>query len=340
MRGARIATVHGLRLLWCIAGMPAWRLPAFLRRAPAPRPAPAERLECYLRKRLHSASGPGELEIGLSIERGESVALLGPSGSGKTTLLRLLAGLLPADAGHIAAFGRLWLDCAAGIDLPPRRRRAGLVFQDYALFPNMSVRGNLRFALPRGRRPGRADELLELAGLAALADVKPARLSGGQQQRLALVRALAAEPELLLLDEPLSALDGALRRELQEALAALRAEQRTTLVLVTHDPAEALRLADRALLLEAGRVAASGTPAELFGARAAALQLAGRVVACERAADGSARYRIESQGRWCLARAAAGARLAVGDDVLLAAADWLATPLEGAEAAQHGEQRQ
>lgn len=300
-------------------------LPALLRRSRAARACAPDRLDFHLRKRLVAADGPVTLDVALSLSRGESLALLGPSGTGKTSLLRLLAGLLPADDGHVAAFGRLWLDRAAGIDLPARRRRAGLVFQDYALFPNMSVRGNVRFALPRGVPSSRADQLLELVGLAGLADRAPGRLSGGQQQRLAL----AAEPELLLLDEPLSALDGALRRELQEALAALRAHRRTTLILVTHDPAEALRLADRAVLLEAGAVVADGSPAALFGADAAdaTLLLAGRVLACETAADGSPRYRIESQGRQCLARVAPGTVLAPGDGVLLGAGDWRATPL-------------
>lgn len=304
-------------------------LPALLRRSRAARACVPDRLDFHLRKRLVAADGPVTLDVALSLSRGESLALLGPSGTGKTSLLRLLAGLLPADDGHIAAFGRLWLDRAAGIDLPARRRRAGLVFQDYALFPNMSVRGNLRFALPRGVRSSQADELLELVGLAGLADRAPGRLSGGQQQRLALARALAAEPELLLLDEPLSALDGTLRRELQEALAALRARRRTTLILVTHDPAEALRLCERAVLLEAGAVVADGSPAALFGADAAdaPLLLAGRVLACETAADGSPRYRIESQGRQCLARVAPGTVLAPGDGVLLSAGDWRATPL-------------
>ncbi|WP_460427420.1 ATP-binding cassette domain-containing protein [Azotobacter armeniacus] len=312
--------------------MHAFTLPSFLRRSRPIRPLPPERLHFHLRKRLASTSGPIELNIELDLERGASLALLGPSGSGKTTLLRLLAGLQPADAGHIAAFGQLWLDSACGIDRPPRKRRAGLVFQDYALFPNMSVQGNVRFALPAGTPARRADELLELVGLAGLANERPARLSGGQQQRLALARALAAEPDLLLLDEPLSALDGTLRRELQDALASLREHQRTTLVLVTHDPGEALRLCERAVLLEAGRVVADAAPARLFGAgrfpdAESRLILAGRVIERVSAADGSPLYRIEAEGRTCLASAASGACLAPGDSVLVSAGDWLASPL-------------
>lgn len=306
--------------------------PALSRRYRPARFCAPDRLDFHLRKRLSSADGPVTLDVSLSLARGESLALLGPSGTGKTTLLRLLAGLLPADDGRIAAFGRLWLDRATGIDLPARRRRAGLVFQDYALFPNMSVRGNLRFALPRRAPKRRADELLELVGLAGLADRAPGCLSGGQQQRLALARALAAEPEVLLLDEPLSALDGRMRRELQDALIALRAERCTTLLLVTHDPAEALRLCRRAVLLEAGRVVADGSPAQLFGNGSAVeaesrVVLAGRVLDCLDEGGGETRYRIEAEGRICLARPAPGVLLVPGDSVLISAGDWLASPV-------------
>lgn len=237
------------------------------RRPDADVPA-ADCLQLHLTKALATADGALTLDVALRIERGESVALLGPSGGGKTTLLRMLAGLTAADAGHIHAFGAVWLDSARGISLPPRKRRAGLVFQDYALFPNMSALGNVRFALPRGTPAGRADELLERVGLAALGGRRPAQLSGGQQQRLALARALAAEPALLLLDEPLSALDAALRRDLQDALLALRALHGTTLLLVTHDPAEAQRLTDRAVVLERGRIVADAPGAALFGGQA------------------------------------------------------------------------
>jgi len=301
-------------------------------RARSRRPAAPDRLQFHLRKQLNAADGPVELDIALDIARGESLALLGPSGSGKTSLLRLLAGLQAADGGYIAAFGNIWLDSAHGIDQPPRRRRAGLVFQDYALFPNMSVQGNVRFALPPGRPARQADELLERVGLGGLARQAPAQLSGGQQQRLALARALAAEPELLLLDEPLSALDGSLRRDLQDALASLREQRHTTLLLVTHDPGEALRLCQRAVLLEAGRVIADMPPHRLFGGGPLAdaeqrLTLTGRVLERLDGADGSPLYRIAAEGRTCLARPEQHARLQPGDSVLVSAGDWLATPL-------------
>ncbi|GGF53795.1 hypothetical protein GCM10007301_11580 [Azorhizobium oxalatiphilum] len=192
----------------------------------------------------------------LTIAKGSFMALAGPSGAGKTTLLRLLAGLMPANAGHIRLGSTLWCDVARGIHLPVRRRSIGFVFQDYALFPNMSVRGNVDYALGRHARRGAADELLELVGLGALASASPARLSGGQKQRLALIRALARRPDLLLLDEPLSALDPQMRRQLQDELKRLHREFGTTTIMVSHDTAEILRLADRVIRLENGRVTA------------------------------------------------------------------------------------
>ncbi|QDF99404.1 molybdenum ABC transporter ATP-binding protein [Azoarcus sp. DD4] len=298
--------------------------------------AASDCLQLHLTKALASADGKLTLDVSLRIARGESVALLGPSGSGKTTLLRMLAGLAPADSGHIQAFGTVWLDSARGIALPPRKRRAGLVFQDYALFPNMSARGNLRFALPRGRPPARADDLLDLVGLAGLADRHPAQLSGGQQQRLALARALAAEPELLLLDEPLSALDTRLRRELQDALLALRARHGTTTLLVTHDPAEAQKLADRAVVLEGGRIVADTLPAGLSGSSGESAAtgdgrgpaLSARVLARVTGTDGEARYRVDCGGQPLLVRTEGGRPLTPGETVRLRPGEWIATPAD------------
>lgn len=300
---------------------------AFFRRTPATGATAHDDLELHVEKTLQGAAGPLRLDVELRLARGQSMALLGPSGAGKTTLIRLLAGLERADRGHIDAFGQRWLDTAAGIDWPARRRRAGLMFQDYALFPHMTVRGNLRFALPRGRPARLADEWLERVGLAGLAERRPAQLSGGQQQRLALARTLAAEPSLLLLDEPLSALDADLRRDLQEHLQALRETQGLTLLMITHDLGEAVHLADRAVLLGAGRVRADVPPTALFGGPASP-GLAGRVAGLT---DAKGRCLVEAQGRLCLARPAQGSPLAVGDQVLLRADDWQAYPLAGTQ---------
>lgn len=236
----------------------------FLRHRFTPMPgATTTLLDLHLRKTLNCATGPVLLDIDLKIERGETVAILGPSGTGKTTLLRMIAGLTAPDDGRITAFGKDWFDKTQGVSRPPRDRRAGMVFQDYALFPNMSALGNVCFAQRRGRSRSHALALLERVGLQALAGQRPGQLSGGQQQRLALARALAAEPDVLLLDEPLSALDNRMRAELQDALLSMRQSHPTTTLLVTHDPAEARRLTKRAIVLEHGRIVADTTPARL-----------------------------------------------------------------------------
>lgn len=221
-------------------------------------------LEFHLRKSLNFPDGAGGLDVALAVPHGQWLALLGPSGAGKTSVLRLLAGLADADGGHIRAGADCWLDRSLGFSLPTRRRRIGFVFQDHALFPHLCARRNLMFARPRGADAGRVDELLDLVGLSGLADRFPAQLSGGQAQRLALARALASEPRLLLFDEPLSALDPELRQEMQSLLIEVR---RRGLVdcalLVTHDVAEATRLVDRVVRLERGVIVADDQPAGL-----------------------------------------------------------------------------
>jgi molybdate transport system ATP-binding protein len=211
-------------------------------------------LSARIDKRLLSAEGPLALSVELSLSAGEVVTLFGRSGSGKTTILRTLAGLSRPDAGRIECGGRLWLDTARGVDAPPQERRAGMVFQDAALFPTMTVRENLRFALQPGQDARAADELLELVGLSALAARRPASLSGGQRQRVALARALVPEPAVLLLDEPLSALDEEARAELQDELLRLHKRRRFTALLVSHDRAEISKLSTRVLTLSDGRL--------------------------------------------------------------------------------------
>ncbi len=198
---------------------------------------------------------------------GPVVALFGPSGAGKTLTLDCLAGLVRPEAGRITVNGRVLFDAAAGVDLRPQARRLGYVFQGYALFPHLTVAENVAFGLPdwpRAERRRRAVALLERLGIAALADRAPRELSGGEQQRVALARALAPDPEVLLLDEPLSALDAPLRRQLREELARLIREWGKTVVLVTHDLAEAYQLGDRLVVCEAGRVVQVAPKAELL----------------------------------------------------------------------------
>ncbi len=194
---------------------------------------------------------------------GEMLALVGPSGSGKSTILRTIAGLYTPRDGHVAVNGAVWLDTKSGRALAPHRRQAGLVFQNYALFPHMSALDNVAAALdhrPPAEGRARAQELLGLVHLGGLEARKPAELSGGQQQRVAVARALARDPAVLLLDEPFSAVDRATRQRLYLELAELRLELRMPVVLVTHDLDEAVMLADRICVLHRGRTLQSGSP--------------------------------------------------------------------------------
>ncbi|TMF11686.1 MAG: ATP-binding cassette domain-containing protein [Chloroflexi bacterium] len=209
-----------------------------------------------------------ELDVELAVGAGELVAVLGPNGAGKTSLLRALAGLLPLRSGRVTLDGVVLEDPAAGIRLPSERRPIGLVFQDYLLFPHLSVRENVAFGLrARGMARvvamGEAGRWLERVGMPAEGDRKPASLSGGQAQRVALARVLATNPALLLLDEPMAALDAstrvAFRRDLRQHLESFRGVR----LLVTHDPLEAMAMADRLIILEHGRMLQSGTPADV-----------------------------------------------------------------------------
>jgi ABC-type sulfate/molybdate transport systems ATPase subunit len=198
------------------------------------------------------------LEVSLEIAPGERLALMGRSGAGKTSVLRIAAGLLGPRSGRVSLGGETWLDTAAGVDVPPERRRCGLLFQEYALFPCMSAWRNVAYGLrgPRGERRGRALELLERFGVGHLAEAAPAGLSGGERQRVALARALAAEPRALLLDEPLAALDRDTRSRAGRELDALLTAMGIPIAIVTHSPQEAARLADRTAVIERGRLAA------------------------------------------------------------------------------------
>jgi molybdate transport system ATP-binding protein len=197
------------------------------------------------------------LELELELGR-ETVALVGPSGAGKTSVLRAVAGLLRPERGRVALDGEAWFDSQAGIDLPPERRSVGLVFQEYALFPHMTVAENVAYAGPR-----RVDELLELLGIASLRDARPRELSGGERQRVAVARALARDPAALLLDEPLAALDAHTRARVRAELGDLLARLRLPTLLVTHDFQDAAALAPRVGVLAEGRIVQVGSPAEL-----------------------------------------------------------------------------
>ena len=206
------------------------------------------------------------LDLEVAAEEGEVVAVLGPNGAGKTSLLRALAGLLPLTHGRITLDGTVLEDPAKKIFVPAEQRRVGMVFQDYLLFPHLSVLENVAFGLRCQGVPAataRARGWLERVGLVDLAEVRPAALSGGQAQRVALARALATDPRLLLLDEPLSALDVTSRAEMRRDLRRHLASVSGIRLLVTHDPLEAMAIADRLMVIEGGRLVQSGRAAEV-----------------------------------------------------------------------------
>ena len=216
-------------------------------------------------KRYARGAAPAVSDVSFSVRRGEIMAVVGESGCGKSTLLRLVAGLEVPDAGRVEIGG---LE-VAGADrwVPPERRGVGMVFQDYALFPHMTVEGNVRYGLrdvPRRERAARVAEMLELVGLAGLDARYPHQLSGGQQQRVALARALAGAPSVLLLDEPFSNLDTALKRTLREEMRAVLERAGITTLLVVHDAEDVMMLADRAAVLRAGVVLQEDDPDTLY----------------------------------------------------------------------------
>jgi len=211
-----------------------------------------------IHKKLQGSNGDMNLDIKLDIQENSFVALSGKSGSGKTTLLRVLAGLEKAE-GSLKVADKIWLDSKKS--LVPQERDIGFVFQDYALFPNMSVQDNLLFV---NKNKKLATHLLELTELTELTKRLPNTLSGGQQQRVALCRAFMREPKLLLMDEPLSALDPFMRAKLQNDILKLHNEFKTTTIMISHDPSEIYKLASRVIVLENGKVIQDGDVKEIL----------------------------------------------------------------------------
>lgn len=234
-------------------------------------------------KHLQSAEGPINAVFELEITKREFISLYGPSGAGKTTLLRMIAGLEIPDSGIIRVEDEIWFDSTQRINLPPQKRSIGFVFQDYALFPTMSVHENLLFAASAQTPKNFIDELLELTELNNLAHRLPNTLSGGQKQRVALARALVRKPKILLLDEPLSALDSAMRLKLQDELALIHTRLGVTTLLVSHDIAETVKLSNRIAQIQSGKIIRIAKPLELFSTHALSgkLQFVGEILSIQ-----------------------------------------------------------
>lgn len=207
-------------------------------------------IDISLEKDIPTATGNKKIQVELQLEKGKSACLYGASGTGKTTIFRILAGLEPAEAGHITINGTTWYNSAKKIQLKPQERNIGFMFQDYALFPHMTVQENLNYALKKGRNRQIIEELLEIIELKNFKDRKPNTLSGGQQQRVALARSLVNKPELLLLDEPLAALDKGMRIKLQDYIINLQQNFGFSLLLITHNLGEIIKLTSQLYTLE------------------------------------------------------------------------------------------
>lgn len=221
-------------------------------------------ISLQLQKQLSAANGKMHLDLELELNTGQLYALYGKSGAGKTSILRMLAGLLSPDQGWISFDDEVWFSSKNRINVKPQKRQVGLVFQDYALFPNMTVEQNLRFALDQSQETQIVDELIEIMELAGLRQHRPAKLSGGQQQRVALARALVQRPKLLLLDEPLSALDTEMRQKLQSYIRQVHERYQITTILVSHNRTEVQKMADYVLQIDAGKIIAQGPPHTVF----------------------------------------------------------------------------
>ncbi|WP_194778020.1 ABC transporter ATP-binding protein [Pararhodonellum marinum] len=217
-----------------------------------------------LHKKLYGADGLIQLQVKTDIQKNELVTLYGPSGAGKTSIIRMIAGLMKPDLGSILVNEETWFDSQQKIHLRTQERPIGMVFQEYSLFPNMTVFGNLKFALPRDASEDIIEEMLDTIGLQNLRDKKTNWLSGGQKQRVGLARALVRKPSILLLDEPLSSLDTNMRVKLQDDILNFHKKYGLTTILVSHDFHEVQKMSDRVLLIENGKIESEGKVGEVF----------------------------------------------------------------------------
>ncbi|HTB99153.1 MAG TPA: ATP-binding cassette domain-containing protein [Ferruginibacter sp.] len=215
-------------------------------------------------KTLHTAEGIMPLDISFELEHGKLLSIYGNSGVGKTTILRILAGLTSAENLQIEVDNEVWDDSEKNIHLAIKKRSVGFLFQDYALFPNLTVKENLAFALNKNDDKKLVDELLELMELQQLQSTKPLELSGGQQQRVALARAIVRKPKILLLDEPLSAVDDEMRFKLQDYILKTHQQYKLTTILISHHLPEIFRLADHVMMIDKGKIIKEGSPSNVF----------------------------------------------------------------------------
>lgn len=224
-------------------------------------------IQLDIHKKLNTAGGLMNLRFSCTIQSGKLTTIYGNSGAGKTSVLRMLAGLLRPDSGTIEVNGNSWFNSDKKTNIKTQDRKVGFVFQDYALFPNMTVRENLEFALDSKNEVAAVNELIELTELGDLEKRKPETLSGGQKQRVALARAIVRKPEVLMLDEPLSALDYSMRSKLQNYILQIHNEYKLTTLLVSHEMGEVFKLSDEVIVLENGNIKQQGLPAQLFTRR-------------------------------------------------------------------------
>jgi molybdate transport system ATP-binding protein len=235
-------------------------------------------------KKLIAAEGDLDLDIALDIQKGELITLYGPSGVGKTSCLRIIAGLMSPDRGQIKVNDTIWFNSETKKNCSPQQRSVGFLFQDYALFPNMTVRENLEFALKKGQDKDIITELIDVIELGDLQRRNPMTLSGGQKQRVALARALVHKPKILLLDEPLAALDYHIRQKLQTYIYEVHKEFSLTTILISHDIGEIIKLSDRVVVLEHGKIIKEDSPQTIFMSKqlSGKFQFTGEIIAIEK----------------------------------------------------------